>query len=70
MVTKKSVLIVTGYLQSKYAAKFPITLQAVLCCEQVYDDTDGDSGSAAEIFAILSSISQLPIKQNIAGIVV
>jgi predicted ATP-dependent protease len=64
----KGLLIITGYLHSKFAAKFPITLQANLCAEQVYDPQDGDSASAAEIFALLSSISQLPIKQNIAGL--
>ncbi|MEN8124845.1 MAG: ATP-binding protein [Bacteroidota bacterium] len=62
----KGVLILTGYLVAKYAQNKPIRLFASLVFEQSYSEIEGDSASSAELYAILSSLSQLPIKQGIA----
>lgn len=62
----KGVLILSGYLGQKYAQKQPLTLSASLTFEQTYDGVDGDSASSTELYAILSSLSGLPIKQSIA----
>ncbi len=62
----KGVLILTGYLLSKYAQDKPLTLAARLVFEQSYEGVEGDSASAAEVFALLSALSGLPIKQGIA----
>jgi predicted ATP-dependent protease len=60
------VLILTGYLGYKYAQDTPLSLSASLCFEQSYEGVDGDSASSTELYAILSSLTDLPIKQNIA----
>ncbi|MDF2571076.1 MAG: putative ATP-dependent protease [Sporomusa sp.] len=62
----KGVLILSGYLGQKYAQKHPLTLTASLTFEQLYDGVDGDSASSTELYAILSSVAELPIKQYIA----
>ena len=62
----KGVLILSGYIGQKYAQEFPLSLSASLCFEQMYGGVDGDSASSAELYAILSSLSDVPIKQNIA----
>jgi len=62
----KGVLILSGYLGGKYGGKIPLSLSATLTFEQSYSYIDGDSASAAELFAILSSLSGIPIKQGIA----
>ncbi len=62
----KGVLILNGYMGWKYAQKQPLSLSASLCFEQSYQGIDGDSASSAEIYALLSSLSDIPIKQNIA----
>ena len=62
----KGVLIISGYLGQKYAQEFPLTLSASLCFEQAYNGIEGDSASSAELFALLSSISGLPLQQGVA----
>ncbi len=62
----KGVLILSGYLGSKYARDNPLSLTASLAFEQNYEGVDGDSASSTELYAILSSLSDLPIKQGIA----
>lgn len=62
----KGVLILNGYIGQKYAQDFPLSLSASLCFEQLYGGVDGDSASSAELYAILSSLSEVPIKQYIA----
>jgi len=62
----KGVLILSGYLGWKYAQKKPLSLSASLCFEQSYEGVDGDSASSAELYAILSALSGVPIKQGIA----
>jgi predicted ATP-dependent protease len=62
----KGVLILSGYLGGKYAQEKPLSLSASICFEQSYDGVDGDSASSTELYAILSSLSGVPLKQNIA----
>ncbi len=62
----KGVLILSGYLGWKYAQDKPLSLSASLCFEQSYSGIEGDSASSAELFAILSSLSGIPIRQDIA----
>jgi lon-related putative ATP-dependent protease len=62
----KGVLILSGYLCGKYAQDKPISLSASICFEQSYEGVEGDSASSTELYALLSSISGITIKQNIA----
>jgi predicted ATP-dependent protease len=62
----KGVLILGGYLGGKYAQERPLSLSSSICFEQSYDGVDGDSASSTELYAILSSLSEIPIKQSIA----
>ncbi len=62
----KGVLILSGYLGWKYAQEHPLSLSASLCFEQSYEGVEGDSASSTELYALLSSLSDVPIKQNIA----
>ena len=61
----KGVLILGGYLRKKFAQKKPLTMSASIAFEQSYGGVDGDSASSTEIYALLSSLSQVPIKQSI-----
>ena len=62
----KGVLILSGYLRRMYAHDKPLVFSASLCVEQSYDRIAGDSASAAEMYAVLSSLAELPIDQGIA----
>ena len=62
----KGVLILSGYINERYARDKPLSLSARLVFEQNYSGVEGDSASSTELYAILSSLSGLPIKQNIA----
>jgi predicted ATP-dependent protease len=62
----KGVLILGGYLGGKYAQQTPLSLSTSVCFEQSYDGVDGDSASSTELYAILSSLAEIPIKQGIA----
>lgn len=62
----KGVLILGGYLRGKYAQKKPFSLSASIAFEQAYSGVEGDSASSTEVYAILSSLSQLPLRQDIA----
>jgi predicted ATP-dependent protease len=62
----KGVLILSGYLGAKYAQDQPLSLSVSLCFEQSYEGVDGDSASSTELYAILSSLSGVSIKQGIA----
>ena len=62
----KGVYILAGYLRGKYAQDKPITMSASICFEQSYGGVDGDSASSTEIYALLSSLSGLPLRQDIA----
>jgi ATP-dependent Lon protease len=62
----KGVLILSGYLNGKYAQDKPLTASASICFEQSYSGVEGDSASSTEVYAILSSLSGLPLRQDIA----
>lgn len=62
----KGVLTLAGYLGGQYAIEQPLTLSASLSFEQTYDEVHGDSASLAELYALLSSLSGLPLRQGIA----
>ncbi len=62
----KGVMILGGYLGWKFAQDKPLSLSASLCFEQSYEGVEGDSASSTELYALLSSLSNVPIKQNIA----
>jgi lon-related putative ATP-dependent protease len=62
----KGVLILAGYLRGKYGGQHPLVMSASLCFEQSYGGVDGDSASSTELYAILSSISDLPLRQDLA----
>ncbi len=62
----KGVLILSGYLNEKYARDKPLSLSARLVFEQNYGGVEGDSASSTELYSILSALSGLPIKQNLA----
>lgn len=62
----KGMLILSGYLGRRYGCQVPLNLTASLCFEQSYSGVDGDSASAAELYALISSISGIPLKQGLA----
>lgn len=62
----KGVLILSGYLRQMYAQDKPLTLAASLCFEQSYGGIDGDSASSTELYAILSRVANLPLRQDLA----
>ena len=62
----KGVMILTGYLGELFAQDKALSLNASICFEQLYGGVDGDSASSTEAYAILSSLSEMPINQSIA----
>ncbi len=62
----KGVLILTGYLGGKFAHDKPLSFSASLCFEQNYEGIEGDSASSTELYALLSALSGVPLKQGIA----
>ena len=62
----KGVLILSGYLASRFGQDKPLSLTASLCFEQSYSPVDGDSASCAELYALLSDLAGLPLRQDIA----
>ncbi len=65
-IHSKGVMILSSYLVSTYAPDLPLSLSASLVFEQSYGIVEGDSASSTELYALLSSLSGLPIKQNIS----
>ncbi|MBM4135913.1 MAG: ATP-dependent protease [Nitrospira sp.] len=65
-IHEKAILIITNYIGSRYATKKPISLSASITFEQLYEVVEGDSASCAELYALLSSIANVPLKQAIA----
>jgi ATP-dependent Lon protease len=62
----KGMLILAGYLRGKYAQDKPLTLTASLAFEQSYSGVDGDSASSTEVYAIVSSLANVPLRQDMA----
>lgn len=65
-IHSKGVLLLTGYLGHKYGQGFPLSISANIAIEQSYGHIDGDSASMAELCALISSITKLPINQSLA----
>ncbi|MCH2056163.1 MAG: AAA family ATPase [Thalassotalea sp.] len=65
-IHSKGVLLLTGYLGHKYGQGFPVSISANIAIEQSYGHIDGDSASMAELCALISAITALPIDQGIA----
>jgi predicted ATP-dependent protease len=62
----KAVLIVEGFLRSRYARDFPLAVTASICFEQSYTAVEGDSASSTAVYALLSAIADIPLRQDIA----
>jgi lon-related putative ATP-dependent protease len=65
-IHSKGVMILSGYLTEKYAADGPLNLSARIVFEQSYGGVEGDSASSAELYAMLSALSETPLSQKIA----
>ena len=65
-IHNKGVLILAGFLKSRFAQDKPLTLSASLCFEQSYGMIEGDSASMAELVTLLSALAEVPLAQNIA----
>ena len=65
-IHEKAIFIIASYLGGKYAGQKPISLSASITFEQLYDMIEGDSATCAEMYALLSSISAVPLKQGFA----
>jgi lon-related putative ATP-dependent protease len=62
----KAVLIVEGFLRSRYARDFPLAVTASICFEQSYTAVEGDSASSTAVYALLSAIADIPLRQDVA----
>lgn len=62
----KGLLILSGYLRNRYGQDKPLALSASLCFEQSYSGIDGDSASSTELYALLSRLADLPVRQDLA----
>jgi len=65
-IHSKGVLLLTGYLGHKYGQSFPVSISANIAIEQSYGHIDGDSASMAELCALISAVTLLPIDQSLA----
>ena len=65
-IHSKGVMILTGYLGSRYAQAFPLAISASIALEQSYGYVDGDSASLGEVCALISALSRTPLKQSFA----
>ena len=65
-IHNKGVLTLAGYLRGKFAQDRPLSMGASITFEQLYEGVEGDSASSSEAYCLLSSLSNIPIKQNIA----
>jgi len=65
-IHSKGVLILSGYLSGRYAPARPLSLSASLVFEQNYGGVEGDSASSAELYALLSSLAEAPVRQSLA----
>lgn len=62
----KGVLILSGFLQGRFAQRYPLSLSASLVFEQSYGGIDGDSASSAELYALLSALAEVRLRQDLA----
>jgi lon-related putative ATP-dependent protease len=66
-VHDKGVLILSGFLRGNFAAEMPLSMTASIAFEQSYGGVEGDSASSTEVYAILSALSGIPIRQNLGA---
>ncbi len=62
----KGVLTLTGYFGGQYGASGPLSMEASLSFEQLYNDIEGDSASCAELYALISAVGEIPLRQDLA----
>ncbi|MBN1247171.1 MAG: AAA family ATPase [Anaerolineae bacterium] len=62
----KGVLTLTGYFGGQYGTQRSLSMEASLSFEQLYEDIEGDSASCAELYALISAVSQIPLRQDLA----
>ncbi len=62
----KGLLTISGFLGERYGREFPLSLSATISFEQIYEEIEGDSAASTELYALLSSLAQVPIKQGLA----
>lgn len=62
----KGSMVITAYLNSKFGSKIPLSFNATLCFEQLYEMVEGDSASVAEVLVLQSALGNLPLRQNLA----
>ncbi len=65
-IHNKSQMILKSFLGRRFATDFPLSFSASLCFEQLYDEIEGDSATCTEIYALLSSLSDAPLRQGLA----
>ncbi len=65
-IHNKGFLVLSGYLGRKFARTYPLILSASLSFDQLYEEVEGDSASAAELYALLSAVGEVPLHQGIA----
>jgi lon-related putative ATP-dependent protease len=65
-VHSKGVMILTGFLAGRYAHEQPLALSATIAVEQQYEEVEGDSAASAELYALLSSLAEIPLAQGLA----
>jgi predicted ATP-dependent protease len=65
-IHSKGVLTLAGYLAQTYAQRWPLALRATIAFEQSYEGVDGDSASSTELYALLSALAGLPVRQDVA----
>ncbi|MEI6310019.1 MAG: AAA family ATPase, partial [bacterium] len=65
-IHSKGVLTLAGYLGGQYAQEFPLSFSASITFEQLYEGVEGDSASSAELYALLSSLAEAPLRQDVA----
>ena len=65
-IHSKGILILSGFLKERFGQVVPLAFNANICFEQMYGEIDGDSASAAELIALMSSLADVPISQSIA----
>jgi lon-related putative ATP-dependent protease len=65
-IHSKGFLILSGYLAGQYSQQYPLSLAATITFEQSYEEVEGDSASSTELYALLSALANLPLRQGIA----
>jgi len=65
-IHEKGIQVLIGYLGQTYAKDFPLSVSSRICFEQNYNGVDGDSASSTELYAVLSALAEIPIRQDIA----